>query len=69
MPIYEYTCKDCKSKFEKLVRSMSDESKVPCPQCGSKKTEKALSAFAVAERSSSVSPCARCCGDGPCPMQ
>ncbi|MGE5610931.1 MAG: FmdB family zinc ribbon protein [Bacillota bacterium] len=69
MPIYEYTCQSCKSKFEKLVRSMADEAKVICPSCGSKKTEKALSVFAVTEKASKPASCAHCCGDGPCPMQ
>ena len=34
MPIYEYTCKDCETQFEKFVRSMTAEVKVKCPHCG-----------------------------------
>lgn len=70
MPIYEYTCKKCLSNFDKLVRSMSEAEKVPCPQCGSTQTARALSVFAVGAETakSSPSPCERCNGTGPCPM-
>ena len=33
MPIYEYQCTCCPSRFE-LRRSFSDDSQVFCPQCG-----------------------------------
>lgn len=75
MPIYEYQCKACNEKFEKLIRSTSAEAKVQCPACGSKKVEKALSVFAVgaegAGKSAARPPgCAGCCGaEGACPMQ
>lgn len=35
MPIYEYECTCCPSKFE-LKRSFHDEDPVKCPQCGGK---------------------------------
>ena len=42
MPIYEYTCKKCGHEFEELVFSQKD---MPaCPQCGSRNTEKLMSA-------------------------
>ena len=49
MPIYEYTCKSCDAKFEQLQRTMNDngEAKVKCPACGSSRTARALSVFAV----------------------
>ena len=47
MPIYEYTCKKCDAKFEKLVKRMNDDSKVECPECHSTQTARALSVFAV----------------------
>lgn len=40
MPIYEYTCKDCGSDFELLIRG--DEKPV-CPSCGKKHLTKSLS--------------------------
>ncbi len=35
MPIYEYECTCCSSRFE-LKKSFSDNSLVFCPQCGGK---------------------------------
>jgi putative FmdB family regulatory protein len=74
MPIYEYTCEACNKKFDQLVRTMSGEAKVKCPECGSSKTARALSVFAVgAEGPKSKSlpqggGCGRCGGPGPCSM-
>ena len=51
MPIYEYTCQSCHSRFDQLQRTMSaaaDDPRPPCPQCGSAQTARALSVFAVA---------------------
>ncbi len=74
MPIYEYTCDGCQSKFEELVRTMSGgEESSRCPKCGSMKTARALSVFAVGGEagkslpiSSSPGMCGRCGGPGPC---
>lgn len=73
MPIYEYACKACSAKFEKLVRSMTHEEPAECPSCGSKQTARELSVFAVAgdggSKSSAAPGCERCGGPGPCGMQ
>ncbi len=46
MPIFEYLCEDCGTKFEKLVRRpASDE--VLCPSCGQSHLEQQLSTFAA----------------------
>lgn len=42
MPIFEYTCRDCKKTFEELVLGQDDEA-IVCPHCGSSKTEKLMS--------------------------
>ena len=78
MPIYEYTCESCSNKFEQLVRTMSGEPKAKCPECGSTKTARSLSVFAVgaegARSKSSASGadvpmCGRCGGPpGSCQM-
>ena len=73
MPIYEYACKACEKKFEKLVKSMNSTEPVACPKCGSIKTSRALSVFAVgaesAKESSSPPVCGRCGGaPGSCGM-
>ena len=76
MPLYEYTCQQCQTKFEQLVRTMSGGEKINCPKCGSKKTARALSVFAVGAQgaakstdSSDAPMCGRCGGPGPCAME
>jgi putative FmdB family regulatory protein len=46
MPIFEYKCLDCGASFEKLQKAGSIEL-LPCPFCGSEKTQKEFSAFAA----------------------
>jgi putative FmdB family regulatory protein len=74
VPIYEYTCKSCETKFEKLVRAMSsatDGEKVKCPDCGSVKTARSFSVFAVgaegAKSSGASAPASGMCGCGRVP--
>lgn len=45
MPIYEYRCENCGSKFEKLVRRQGDA--VECPSCGASRLKQELSTFAA----------------------
>jgi putative FmdB family regulatory protein len=45
MPIFEYVCDDCGTKFEKLVRGNQAPDK--CPQCGQSHLTTALSTFAA----------------------
>lgn len=69
MPIYEYACRACDHRFDKLVRTMSEPKSPECPKCGSKKTERALSVFAAvssggksASGDSEMPSCGRCGG-------
>ncbi|MGH9343014.1 MAG: FmdB family zinc ribbon protein [Terriglobia bacterium] len=59
MPIFEYECRDCGTKFEKLVSS--GRAKVVCRECASAHVEQRLSVFAVSGASSSAPE------PGPCP--
>ncbi|RPI28285.1 MAG: zinc ribbon domain-containing protein [Acidobacteria bacterium] len=45
MPIFEYRCDKCQTKFEKIVFNRSEE--IVCPKCGNKDVQKLLSSFAV----------------------
>ncbi len=47
MPIFEYLCRDCREKFEKLVLGRGDRAPVACPRCGRTATEQVFSTFAV----------------------
>lgn len=46
MPIFEYRCQDCGTRFEKLVRS-SDANGPECPSCGASRLNQELSTFAA----------------------
>src|SRR5258706_714310 len=71
MPIYEYNCRKCESKFEKLVKNTAAAEDAICPECGSKDTAKALSVFAAGSSGGgkpSALPkgmCGRCGGPPP----
>ena len=49
MPIYEYTCTDCETHFEKLVRSMAQPADVRCPECGGAHVKKGWSLFGTGQ--------------------
>ena len=51
MPLYEYYCSDCKSKFELLV-SHQHADDVVCMKCHSEKVRRLLSVFAFASNDS-----------------
>jgi putative FmdB family regulatory protein len=46
MPIFEYSCEDCGTKFEKLVRR-AGASDVLCPSCGQNHLKQEYSTFAA----------------------
>ena len=68
MPIYEYQCEDCGSKFEKLVRRTSESNSQECPSCGKNHLAMELSTFAAHANGSpsSFTPAANHMGGG-CP--
>ena len=47
MPMYEYLCHECGHRFDELRRMAERLEAPPCPACGSKATELAISAAAV----------------------
>jgi putative FmdB family regulatory protein len=51
MPIFEYVCQDCHSKYEKFVRSRLAKVELACPECGSAKASKVFSAFSTGSSS------------------
>ncbi|HXY39286.1 MAG TPA: zinc ribbon domain-containing protein [Vicinamibacteria bacterium] len=62
MPIYEYECSGCRTRFEKLVRRFGEE--VVCPSCASGAVDRQLSVFAVAVHTKQ--PAFAGCGQGAC---
>jgi putative FmdB family regulatory protein len=76
MPIYEYSCDSCGSKFEKLVRRSEEVLESGCPSCGDKHLTQEYSTFAAHAGSASASSLPSCatgadmpsCGGGMCGM-
>jgi len=74
MPIYEYRCEDCGTKFEKLVRRAVEAPEVACPSCGQHHLKQELSTFAAHANGRSktsegpVCPSGQCSNPGMCGM-
>lgn len=72
MPIFEYKCQECGSKFEKLVRNSA--SNIACPSCGQDHVSRELSTFSAhangrSKDSAPSLPCGnRCPTPGMCGM-
>jgi len=68
MPIYEYVCEECDTRFEKIVINKQQE--IACPKCASRKAAIQLSVFssagngASAKAPSGSSGGGSCCGGG-----
>ena len=63
MPIFEYRCRDCGAKFEKIQAASATDA--TCVSCNSPQVERLLSVFAVSgatrpDVSSAESPCHTC---------
>ncbi len=54
MPIYEFTCKNCNTGFERFVLSSRSLHDVKCPRCGSKNIQKMMSSFSRGSSFSSM---------------
>ena len=61
MPIYEYKCRKCSTKFEMFQRMNASNDGVSCPECGASKPIKQFSVFMSSGTSSSE------CESGVCP--
>ncbi len=77
MPIYEYKCQDCGTKFEKLVRNSSLDAGLDagleCPSCGQQHLRQEYSTFAAhgagpKQSDGPVCPSGRCSNPGMCGM-
>jgi putative FmdB family regulatory protein len=49
MPIYEYICEDCGSRYERIV--LSQAKAVSCPKCASSRAALQLSVFSARTKS------------------
>lgn len=66
MPLYEYECRQCGERFEKLVSTSSAKKGTTCTKCGSTSVRKLMSACApITTEASAISDCPTC-PDGAC---
>ncbi len=80
MPLYEYACYDCTTRFEALRPMSKADEPIQCKECESMHTVRALSRIAVhcqnegtgdsaiqkAIKAKGVRPAGGCCGSGGC---
>lgn len=50
MPMYEYGCLACNSRFDRLRRMDQTDADVVCPRCHSEQVQRRLSTFAAHSR-------------------
>jgi putative FmdB family regulatory protein len=55
MPIYEYECRRCRTRFEVLQKMDVDNSHLRCPKCYTDRPERVLSSFSSSSTKSSES--------------
>lgn len=63
MPIYEYKCQDCGSKFEALRIIKDADTPIQCDKCQSTKTHRIASSFSTKFAGKPVSSGNNGCGD------
>ncbi len=66
MPIYEYSCLDCKQKFEALRPISQADSPLPCQACGGENVKRKASVFYAMSGGHSVAGTAGGCNCGSC---
>lgn len=57
MPLFEFACNDCGTRFEEIV---ARDASVSCPKCGGSGVRKLFSAFAVGRAGASSSRTTSC---------
>lgn len=67
MPVFEYKCAKCETKFEVFHKSTVNQEEVACPKCGSKEITKLFSTFAASVGTSHSH--GDSCASGSCPAQ
>lgn len=66
MPVFEYQCEECKSKFDIYHKSQNSQEEVSCPKCGSANYRKLLSSFSASIQGSSSYQFNDACQSGSC---
>jgi putative FmdB family regulatory protein len=50
VPLYEFACRGCDSRFERLLSFDAAEGGVACPSCGAERARRLISTFAAVSR-------------------
>ena len=66
MPIFEYLCEDCGTKFEKLVRNGASNGSVLCPSCGQDHLAQQYSTFSAHANGAAKEAAMPSCPSGMC---
>lgn len=68
MPVYEYYCRRCESKFEKLRPVSASEQAAECPagHPGAARTLSLFATFSAGARAEAAPVSGGCCGGGGC---
>jgi putative FmdB family regulatory protein len=75
MPLFEYYCSTCRTRFEELVRVPANGEHATCPECGRQNVPRVLSTFATVRSGGDGADLASvasygggggCCGAGGC---
>jgi putative FmdB family regulatory protein len=62
MPLYEYCCADCETRFDAL-RAMADaDAPIACPNCGSENTCRMISLFSAIGSAGVITGAGASCG-------
>ncbi len=64
MPLYEYQCADCETRFEVLQRVGQGSEGLACPDCGETEVEKEYSTFASSVAGGSAAGGGACASSG-----
>ena len=64
MPIFEYRCQECGTKYEVLHKSAENQNDIICPKCSSSNNKKLLSTFSASMGDSGYSESS--CATGNC---
>ncbi len=65
MPIFEFTCRECRTTFEELMSyAQMEAGGAACPDCGSHEVERGLSSFATGGGVAASGPMPACGGGG-----
>ncbi|MFZ0456682.1 MAG: zinc ribbon domain-containing protein [Ignavibacteriaceae bacterium] len=64
MPIFEYKCRECGTKYEVLHKSSENQNDIICPKCSSSNNKKLLSTFSASMGDSGYS--GNSCATGNC---